>query len=176
MYVTSWKSGLNFNTLYLLISVLSNKAVLDFTSNHCTVYMVKHTRLEAGMDLEKYVPGSDGEAGGGLFSKEDPDDKSSSSRSKVANKSVEDTGDFLVQLTKSWNWLDVNVTGGLATLSLLSKDFFGWATLSLSLWRSLLSLEGDETASAALFSSILKRDQVCSLNWILCYVHVFSKW
>ena len=53
------------------------------------------------MDLEKYVRGSDGEAGGGLFSKEDPDDKSSSSRSKVANKSVEDTGDFLVQLTKS---------------------------------------------------------------------------
>ena len=28
-YVTSWKSGLNFNALDLLISVLSNKAVLD---------------------------------------------------------------------------------------------------------------------------------------------------
>ena len=27
-YVTSWKSGLNFNALDLLISVLSNKAVL----------------------------------------------------------------------------------------------------------------------------------------------------
>ena len=30
-YVTSWKSGLNFNALDLLISVLSNKAVLGKT-------------------------------------------------------------------------------------------------------------------------------------------------
>ena len=32
-YVTSWKSGLNFNALDLLISVLSNKAVLELTKH-----------------------------------------------------------------------------------------------------------------------------------------------